>query len=209
MIENVSQSIKIVSGLIKSLSTRSVGPLIRQIAKSGSDPKKLWLTYRYSVKTTEADFNDLKDLTARLNDLSSFRGQTITLRGSYVNGEITYRCAATYKLSDVLPKNLTDKLATFGFRLDLANSWDLIPFSFIVDWFTGLGDLFADVDNLYLAHQYKPVSIWYSYETMYDNQQIYTRFPGPPLYTSPFTQVKETKTSTWLMRIADVLSIFG
>lgn len=208
-IETCRDSLRAISTIAKAISTKSVTPLIKGLTKSVSSPKDMWLSYRYMVNTSAMDLEDVRSLTCRLRDLKEFRGQTLTLRSTYVQGDICYRCAATFILEDLLPHEFTEWLDAYGFRLDLENIWDLVPFSFIVDWFFHIGNFLGDVDNLYLAHQYKPVSIWYSYETSYDGQVVYTRFPGPALYSSPFSKVHSSSSKTWVMRIADVISIFG
>lgn len=208
-IESTREAIQFVATLAKALSTRSVTPLIKGLKKSVSSSRDMWLTYRYTVTTSKMDLEEVRQLTCRLNDLNKIKKQTLTLRGSYIQDDIFYRCAATFKLDDLLPQDFSDWLSAYGFRLNLENVWDMVPFSFVVDWFFHIGNFLSDVDNLYLAHQYKPVSIWYSYETSYDGQGVYTRFPGPPLYSSPFTTVHSSSSKTWAMRIADVISIIG
>lgn len=39
-----------------------------------------------------------------------------------------------------------------GLLPTLARIWDLVPFSFVLDWFTGLGDRFEYIDNAVLRH---------------------------------------------------------
>lgn len=63
----------------------------------------------------------------------------------------------------------------------LGNMWDLIPYSFCVDWIAGIGDLLEDIDaNTYMRY-YQARSIMKSTKITtgpVDNQQILGSIPG-------------------------------
>lgn len=63
----------------------------------------------------------------------------------------------------------------------LGNMWDLIPYSFCVDWIAGIGDLLEDIDaNVYMRY-YQARSIMKSTKITtgpVDNQQILGSIPG-------------------------------
>nr|WFS39096.1 MAG: putative maturation protein [StochSev_2 levi-like virus] len=63
----------------------------------------------------------------------------------------------------------------------LGNMWDLIPYSFCVDWVAGIGDLLDDIDaNVYMRY-YQARSIMKSTKITtgpVDNQQILGSIPG-------------------------------
>lgn len=206
-ITNLLDSISIIKNLVVAVSTGSVKPLLGDITKIS--PQDFWLKYRYVYNTNKSDIEDFVSLSERLSDLSHAVGEQITLHGTYSRDEELFRCAVTFELQDLMPKNLADKLRAIGFRLNLTNIWDIIPFSFMVDWVTGIGDYLSHFDSMYEALQYKPVSIWYSYETSYDGQGVYMRFTGQPFVTSATLVTHESSNKTWLMRVADTLSIFG
>lgn len=209
LMENCRDLLGAIRTLITCITTKSVTPLVKALTNPLRDPRDSWMTYRYVVNTSRMDLEDVKELTLRLADLQALKSQHITLRGSFIEDDILYRCSVTYELCDILPQGLNDKLRTYGLRLSLENVWDLIPFSFVVDWFAHIGDFLANADAIILSQQYKPVSIWYSYESSYKNQAIYTRFPGPPLYNAPLMQYHESSSKTWAMRVADTISIIS
>jgi hypothetical protein len=67
---------------------------------------------------------------------------------------VQYHATLDFKYSiPALPAGLTSFLASLdhaGVRLSIGDVWDLVPFSFIVDWFVGVSRLLHtfDVDNL-------------------------------------------------------------
>jgi len=67
---------------------------------------------------------------------------------------VIYHATLDFKYSvPILPAGLTSFLASLdyhGMRLSVGDVWDIIPFSFIIDWFVGVSRLLhqLDVDNL-------------------------------------------------------------
>lgn len=52
---------------------------------------------------------------------------------------------------------------------DISNVWDMIPFSFVVDWFTNIGDLAAGIDAFYtLTQQHKVLGTIDSQKEVYE-----------------------------------------
>jgi hypothetical protein len=95
---------------------------------------------------------------------------------------------------------LTSDIYAFAEAVDLvpdfSNVWDMIPFSFVVDWFTNVGDLASGIDDYFtLTQQHKVLGSIVSHKLSYINQpqgffgsiiyDIYTRscrrgwFPNP------------------------------
>jgi len=54
-----------------------------------------------------------------------------------------------------------------GVSPTLSNLWDLVPFSFVVDWFTGISDRLRDIDNTILLLAVKPIYFVHSYTVEY------------------------------------------
>lgn len=48
---------------------------------------------------------------------------------------------------DTLTKGIVNRVEDMGFLLDLETIWDLIPYSFVVDWLVDVGDLLARIDS--------------------------------------------------------------
>nr|WKV33572.1 MAG: RNA-dependent RNA polymerase [Riboviria sp.] len=59
-------------------------------------------------------------------------------------GEIRHRCETVLRYD--LPANMLDSLSSLGLTNPLAIQWELVPFSFVVDWFFPIGDYVNRLD---------------------------------------------------------------
>jgi hypothetical protein len=116
-------------------------------------PKSLqsaWLAYRYQYQTTKLDASEAVKFVHRYMDLGGL-AHSISCHGrsnvSYKGADVTCRCRAS-----VLPKeldtfaNIWRALYTYGLQPNFYVVWDMIPYSFVVDWFIPVGNLAAVAD---------------------------------------------------------------
>lgn len=133
-----------------------------------SDPARLWLEFRYGWSPLVLDIQDtLKAIYAQelRNDLQqqdykrvfsskSFEGKSVTpLTATIGGGKWTAQSVLTHKV-DIKAyakyqvsrqSGIVNRLREFGlFDVPLA-LWELVPFSFVVDWFVPIGDFLAAV----------------------------------------------------------------
>lgn len=104
---------------------------------------------------------------------------------------------------------------------DFSNVWDMIPFSFVVDWFTNIGDLASNIDNYFtltqqhkvlgsirsrkVCYKYRPAGFFGSVQcTRYIRQPSEGWFPVPK-YSFQF-QNPVTNLYHWLEGAALVVS---
>lgn len=70
-------------------------------------------------------------------------------RTYYRNGvPVTARCGVYFMPYSNKLTELEGFLRSVDFEFTLENLWDFVPLSFVVDWFTGLGDLFGRMDAM-------------------------------------------------------------
>jgi hypothetical protein len=158
-----------------------------EIPKSLSDA---WLAYRYTYGTTKMDAEEAIHFVHRHMDL----GDWLSLK-AHGNSSIEYdgtlircHCVAT-----VLPRQLDTvsrlwkKLYTYGLSPTFYIAWDMVPYSFIVDWFLPIGDILAAWDaEREMKHFYeiKDVQFSLTYERAYNKLgtvKCYSRWlAGPP-----------------------------
>jgi hypothetical protein len=148
--------------------------------KVPADLADLWLSYRYNVMTTKADAEEALSYLKRTRvDLSAgFRcyGQA--------NGRISSDVSAVVKCGVSLkPKVYTyletmrKKVVELGVSPDLYIIWDLVPYSFIVDWFIPVGDILHGYDLDYMYNRdYQIENIWYSLTYDRGTTHYYTRW---------------------------------
>lgn len=147
-------------------SLKSIGAVMAQ----PTNPKqwaKLWLSARYGDRLTIADAGDYfkaftslsrrsrdeKDynvIHARGTQTSSFDflGKTYTMRHELFS-TCALRPANLGPLCDFIRNSIN-----WDIWPTLENSWDLIPFSFVVDWFANVSEVASAVDRRILANYY-------------------------------------------------------
>lgn len=135
-----------------------------RLLSAGASIADLWsdlqLKWDYGAKPLISDVKEFSDkygaLTRRLNGLDIF-GHHV------VNGVFKYTLPdefTGYGPSKLIVRTKVDFhfnhftfLTSFlggkavGLVPDLSSLWDLVPFSFVVDWFTNLGERFEDIDD--------------------------------------------------------------
>lgn len=122
---------------------------IRSVSKSLSS---LYLSYRYGWKLTYQDtlsmIRELETLPARLKKV--LIGRAITSDGLNTYSMCTWADTSQKQLD--LLRDLATKLDAV---LSLENAWDLVPYSFVVDWLIPLGDSLNALDHfLTLEYEY-------------------------------------------------------
>lgn len=128
--------------------------------QKGLDPKKAkemieskWMEYRYAIMPLVYSINDISKLLKEKDnifktDRSSRKFTVVTepkqfpeQKGVYLytRSVVEYRLSATAKSSykpDALTSRLFDQIGINPFQ----TAWELVPFSFVVDWFVNVGD---------------------------------------------------------------------
>lgn len=125
-----------------------------------------WLAYRYSYSTTKSDIDAAisyaeRHLRVASKPFSCFGISSTTYEGI----DITCRCRV-----DVRNKELSyldqiwKNLDLWGLSPRFYVFWDMLPYSFIVDWFLPIGDVLSVVDarSIYSEERYEFSRIVYS-----------------------------------------------
>jgi hypothetical protein len=187
-------------------------------------PKSLqsaWLSYRYQVTTSRLDAEEAIKFVHRNMDLGSL-DSGIKCFGSAVhevNGKlVTCRCGLRLTPKELgLLGSIWRSLYTYGLQPNFYVLWDMIPYSFIVDWFIPLGDIasvldaeamFMDKDN----YDISDVCFSLSYDTRRDSYSShqYSRWRSQPLaHFNEFYWLDKPSTSdrTLVYRILDTASL--
>lgn len=192
-----------VADVISSFKSMSKG-----LTKVGS-VADAWLSYRYSYSTTKSDIIALNEFANRIAALPS----TIRSNGYYKDGDWEYR--VSINVSSPYLASLVSFGEKWGLALDAVNAWDLIPYSFIVDWFIPVSKQLEMWQSQSFAMQIQQTS-WCSVRHEYVNEfgfkEIdYSRFLYEP--QARFASVSRIaygpKTSTIVKRALDVLALFA
>jgi hypothetical protein len=62
--------------------------------------------------------------------------------------------------------------------LSKENLWDMVPYSFVVDWFLPIGDVFARQERIGYAHQFRPIVCFYSDHFRMDRHESFVTDSG-------------------------------
>lgn len=166
-----------------------------------------WLGYRYQYSTTKSDITEYANLTARLNKLACM--PKIKCFGSASDGSIKCTAQCTFDAAAFIPQNTKEWLATYGLRFSAVNAWDMIPYSFIVDWFAPVGDFLQKLEDADRMYSLQPTDFWVTFTTSYDGVNTYFRCPGEVIRTFPFVTFGGASAKTIGKRCLDTIALFA
>jgi hypothetical protein len=208
---NISNLLEIV-GFIKSV----VIDHKVELPKSISDG---WLAYRYQYGTTKMDAEEAISYVKRRISLKGVR--KIKCYGEYTytykNTPITCRCCFSVKnklLSTV--DRIWSQLSEYGLTPSFYVVWDMIPFSFIADWFLPIGDVMAAWDaerRVEMFYEIEDVNFSLSYEKQAPTGRSYTFYTrwwsGTPIPLQGYYFLEDEPVSdkTFGYRILDAASL--
>lgn len=176
----------------------------------------LWLKYRYVYSTTKLDVKDTGELLSRLKDLSDRK--VITVSGNYSEGYDNvfeqYKFKGKYSVESFLTGTLTEDLQRYAGKVRLQDLWDVVPFSFIADWLTNIGNNISNIESYCELQNIKPIETWTTMTRTLGggtvSEEHFLRIKDYNPVGLPRYQFNETKSGTTIMsRITDVVSIFG
>lgn len=175
-LENAAQALESIESLITGDFSKLIGLIDFKAADTEEAFHSLasrwadgYLTNRYEVKTTLQDIEEMKAI---------LRQQLSAARTWMSNGQTTYRGSKKYKLLGldiethakvVLGSPLDTALEPFERGLSYLDNlgvlpttqrlWDLVPYSFVVDWVFGVSNSLQAIDLNNLSHQYPLQSV--------------------------------------------------
>lgn len=189
-------------------------------------PKSLadaWLAYRYQYSTTKADIEDAIKFVNRHIDLGTLDqalvGRSVA-RYTYLDSQdVTFRCGVKVTPKETSWLNrIWRALNTYGLTPDFYVLWDMVPYSFMVDWFLPVSDIASvwDANAVYFSGEFYTFDeLCYSlkYTRMIGDYrlQFYTRWSGsvPSSLNSLYWFDAPSATSKTVgKRILDAASIF-
>lgn len=206
-IANMLEAIEAVKAIADGL--RSPTNFIKNIVRKYKDPRDAWLAYRYVYTTTKLDVKEYQEFFEQMKLLAKMTKETFNLDGSFTTDSgLKCHCRVVVRTGELIPGSLQAWLESAGFNPDLVNAWDMVPYSFVVDWFLHVSDLLEYVQDVGVSLELNPTEIWYSVRTAYDGQSVYFRVPGRKLDTIPYMGNITISDRTFKMRCADAISLF-
>jgi len=226
-VNNIENLINVCE-VVYSLVTSSWDDLLASVRKAAQDltPGKAWLAYRYQYLTTKSDIEATIEHAIRDLPSDSIRRG----RAGRKVGSTQYHAtciAASHDYSDTRAK-VINYLENLGLAPTWARIWDLVPFSFVVDWFIPFSDFSEEVRINNLIRQSPSstkslafYSFIYSMKTEGDFDVSIGEYSGSISYSDYSRMVaaaptvsseiawyrEDPKTRTWVKRALDSASI--
>lgn len=189
-----------LAGLLAALLRRDVGGSIKHLGDA-------WLAYRYAYTTTLLDVREYSSYIDRILSLSQPDVHDIHTHGYVTDDGWIYHVVLSVDAGDILPSDLRNTLTNFGLELSAVNAWDMVPYSFIVDWFLPVSDLLGQWESHWKARNVAVRSAWLSITS--PSGDCYVRAPIKWGLAPPFLVINQVKTKTIFMRIADTISLLA
>jgi len=125
------------------------GHSVHQVNSAVKSAASLWLGEHYGTRLM---INDTKSYIRYLEKL----GRDLGIAKCQASTVTAFKDFTVHRRLHILYDNLVEEkqyMAEFLKRLDitpsLENAWDMVPYSFIVDWFIDIGDTLTVIDNLF------------------------------------------------------------
>lgn len=145
-----------------------------------------YLAMKYAVLPTVSDIRRIVEAFHRRKpflDRNGFTVQTAKSVLSGVNAEITYTLEQHVKVAihreDAGLVSLMERLDSIGMFPTFENLWDLVPYSFVIDWLVDVGGFLERVDT-----RLKILRLNVKYATM--SSKLYVNAEFPFSATSPY-----------------------
>lgn len=178
------------------------------VSKASKGIKDAWLAYRYAYTTTCLDVREYSDYIDRIQNLTELAApDIIKCHGRSTDSRgFRYHCVMKVKTSDALPSDMKSTLSQFGLEMSAVNSWDMVPYSFVVDWFIPVSDILEQFETQFSSKSVPVTECWMSIES--PNGEHYLRWPYKWVQTIPQVVQKNVSKKTFWMRVADAIALF-
>jgi hypothetical protein len=151
---NMSSITNLFDQFAKSTSKAARKRLSKRTREMARELSSLYLSYHYGYRLTRADLLDLRQTI--ISYCSEAKASSAYAQESFCYDD--WNCSATLRIL-YSPWNPCHSIVTFCDFFDLApdldNLWDLVPYSFIVDWFIGIGDAASNISTFFKLERAK------------------------------------------------------
>lgn len=128
-------------------------PKLRNLSKL-KDLANLHLTVKYGVLPTIDDLKSIWEAFRRYKPYYDKNGFVTVTHCRVLNQELDIlQCRSEQRIKLAIDKEdnefqaLLESMNSLGTLPKLSNLWDLVPYSFVIDWFIGVGNLLERIDT--------------------------------------------------------------
>lgn len=152
------------------------------------DIADLYLSSKYGIKMTYSDLKDIAEavLNPNLTDHVSGRVEN-TITDNFRVEPWTWKGyeRVSFDYSPYITKYGTPAFVSRNNLIpDLTDLWDMVPYSFLVDWFLPIGDIIQNIDDSIYMDSLRVYNIWYTRK--YRTSQVTSSANGPITITFTF-----------------------
>lgn len=161
-VDNVRQFADVTASLVQILTGHAPKKVLKRILHGTSSPRAFgkqlkelsqsaWLTNRYVVNTTKSDVEDFLNKIGSV-DIPPVENSHIVRAGDTKGN---WSCHVKIRSMDKKQNSLAEAhrwAMQHGLGVTPANLWDMIPFSFMVDWFIPVGETLKTLDTEFYFH---------------------------------------------------------
>lgn len=114
-----------------------------------------YLAVQYGILPTISDLETLKEAVlksdSKYQDSNGFQvltsGQTVSKMTEIGMVTVVNRCKIAIDDTAPVLKGMAERLRNIGAFPDLSSLWDLVAYSFVIDWFVDIGSILEDIDS--------------------------------------------------------------
>lgn len=164
------------------------------LEKVGKFASNNWLRYRYAYKTTVSDLNQFigaaeKDYLRKITDQTL--AHPLRAGGTFDGEEWHLKCRLHESNRDPFMA-MAERVRRYGLLPDLHTLWDMIPFSFAVDWFLPVDDFLSSVDHHWYSQGYEFDELLYSRKRQKDLE-----IAGIQLHLTDYSRWLDSEVAPW------------
>lgn len=163
---------------------------LKAVAQAGSSD---YLQYRYGIKTTQMDIQSIQGTLDRFRALYNtplrVEGYSTAKDGVSVKVECSWSLASTRDLLHY--SRVGSRLMQRG----LVDLWDIVPFSFVVDWFVDVEKYLTDISSLLVNLTWEPDEVWVTFHNGTRTWHEFARIRGNASMASTLIGLQDYKTS--------------
>jgi hypothetical protein len=152
------------TGLTQRVATLVNAIKAKDVRKANKQAQRLWLEARYAWRPLKADIESFSNAISELDKTRKRYSETVKRRLHYTSEVTETPLSNIYCNYKQIQQRIVEVSVSGSVTADiepprfmaspLITGWELIPFSFVLDWFVGVGTYLESLHLLFWSDQY-------------------------------------------------------